>query len=200
VGRLSPEKNIDLLVEMTELLAADPLAEYHLLFAGDGPCALQLREAAPGKAPGRIHFLGHIAGREQLADLYANCDALVHPNPREPFGIAPLEAMASGLPVVAPNVGGVLSYANRGNSWLVRPKPADFVSGVREVFADELARDRKIECALNTAACFDWPRIAGIFFALYDELCLRFRPAHPINSQGVLADSAMRASAQAPSS
>ena len=37
---------------------------------------------------GRVHFLGHVADRDHLADIYANCDALVHPNLREPFGRA----------------------------------------------------------------------------------------------------------------
>lgn len=169
-GRLSPEKNIEVLVEMMEILAADPSVEYHLLLAGDGPRSSWLKKIADEKLPGRIHLLGHIAKREDLADLYANCDALVHPNPREPFGIAPLEAMASGLPVVAPCSGGVLSYANAGNAWLVKPTGADFAAGIREVFADDAARSAKIELALRTAANFDWPQVAAVFFNLYDEL------------------------------
>ena len=183
VGRISPEKNIDILVDMIDILAAHPSAEYHLLFAGDGPRAPWLNSIASQRAPGRIHVLGHIAGREELANLYANCDALVHPNPREPFGIAPLEAMASGLPVVAPRAGGVLSYANAGNSWLVRPEGSDFAAGVREVFSDYAAREKKIEQALGTAANFDWPQVAGIFFDLYDELYNRFRPFREIETE-----------------
>jgi alpha-1,6-mannosyltransferase len=175
VGRLSPEKNIDVLVDMMEILAADSSVEHHLLFAGDGPRAAWLKAIADHKAPGRIHLLGHLANREDLADLYANCDALVHPNPREPFGIAPLEAMASGLPVVAPRAGGVLSYANSGNAWLVEPTGAYFAAGVREVFADDSARAVKIEQALQAAANFDWPHVAAVFFELYDALHKRFR-------------------------
>jgi len=175
VGRLSPEKNIDVLAEMMETLAADPSGAYHLLFAGDGPRAAWLQKIALQVAPGRIHLLGHIASREELADLYANCDALVHPNPREPFGIAPLEAMASGLPVVAPHAGGVLSYANARNAWLVETSGAGLADGVREIFADAGARAVKIEQALQTAAAFDWPQVAAIYFELYDDLHRRFR-------------------------
>jgi alpha-1,6-mannosyltransferase len=51
--------------------------------------------------------LGYIADRELLADILANCDVFLHPNPHEPFGIAPLEAMASRLALVAPDSGGV---------------------------------------------------------------------------------------------
>jgi alpha-1,6-mannosyltransferase len=175
VGRLSPEKNIDILLDMMEILSADPSSEHHLLFAGDGPRAPWLKQAGQQSAPGRIHFLGHVANRADLASLYANCDAMVHPNPREPFGIAPLEAMASGLPVVAPREGGVLSYANAANAWLVRPEGKDFAAGVRDVFADETAKKVRIERALQTAAGFDWPQVAGNFFELYDDLHRRFR-------------------------
>ena len=64
-------------------------------------------------------FCGHVDARA-LARLYASCDVFVHPNPREPFGIGPLEAMASGVPLVLPAAGGVLSYANADNAWLAR--------------------------------------------------------------------------------
>jgi alpha-1,6-mannosyltransferase len=180
VGRISPEKNVEILVDMMEVLATDASAEYHLVFAGDGPRAAWLRATALQKAPARIHLLGHIANREELADLYANCDALVHPNPREPFGIAPLEAMASGLPVVAPCQGGVLSYANTGNAWLVKPEAASFADGVLEVFTDDTARAMKIENALRTAANFDWPQVAAIFFELYDDLHRHFRNLYDV--------------------
>jgi alpha-1,6-mannosyltransferase len=190
VGRLSPEKNIEVLLDMMENLAADSSFEYHLLFAGDGPRAVWLKEMADLKEPGRIHLLGHIASREELADLYANCDALVHPNPREPFGIAPLEAMASGLPVVAPRAGGVLSYANAGNAWLVEPTDVDFAAGVREVFADDAARAVKIEKALQTAGNFDWSQVAAIFFNLYDDLHKRFRKLCDVPAEARLSPEA----------
>ena len=173
VGRLSPEKNTEMLLDVIEILASAPSDGYHLLFAGDGPRAAWLKKMAEVLAPGRVHFLGHIADREDLANPYANCDALVHPNPREPFGIAPLEAMASGLAVVAPHAGGVLSYAHTGNAWLVKPEAADFAAGVRQVFADDGARIARIEQALRTAADFDWPQVAAIFFKLYDDLHTR---------------------------
>jgi len=173
VGRISPEKNIEILVEMMQALAADASAEYHLIFAGDGPRAAWLETIASQTVPGRIRLLGHVAHRDELADLYANSDALVHPNPREPFGIAPLEAMASGLPVVAPRAGGVLSYADARNSWLVEPAGRDFAAGVREVFFDDSIKAGKVRQALRMAANFDWPRVAAIFFDLYDELYAR---------------------------
>ncbi len=192
VGRLSPEKNLEILPAMMESLAADLSADYRLIVAGDGPRAAWLREMAERKAPGRIHVLGHIADRECLADLYANCDALVHPNAREPFGITPLEAMASGLPVVAPRAGGVLSYADDGNAWLVKPAAEDFAAGVRDVFADDATKAAKVERALQTAAKFDWPQVASSFFELYDELYARFEKARAVAAEARMARRSVR--------
>jgi alpha-1,6-mannosyltransferase len=175
VGRISREKNIPLLLEMMEVLARDSSGGHHLLVAGMGPLASWFAEIAKAKVPGRVHLLGHIHDREQLADLYANCDVLVHPNPREPFGIAPLEAMASGLPVVAPDAGGVLAYAHFGNSWLARPEGDSFAAAVRDVFVDAVARQTKIDRALLTAAEFSWPRVTSQYFALYDDVYRRSR-------------------------
>jgi alpha-1,6-mannosyltransferase len=175
VGRISKEKNLPLLLDTMGVLAGDRSHDYRLLVAGTGPLAEWFAEAAARKAPQRVHLLGHIHDHEQLADLYANCDALVHPNPREPFGIAPLEAMASGLPVVAPDTGGVLAYANMANSWLAKPDGESFAAAAREVFVEEGARRAKVERALRTAAEFNWPRVTTEFFALYDDVYLRSR-------------------------
>ena len=119
-GRISPEKNIGLLVEMMRILSKDSQHDYRLLVAGAGPQSEWLREQGDKQAPGKIRLLGHL-DKETLANYYANADVFVHPNPKEPFGIAPLEAMASGVATVAPNAGGILSYATSTNAWLVEP-------------------------------------------------------------------------------
>ncbi|HEY8561053.1 MAG TPA: glycosyltransferase, partial [Pyrinomonadaceae bacterium] len=94
-GRISPEKNVGLLPEFMKILAADAKTDYRLLVAGGGPKAEWLQTETDRSIPGKIVQLGHL-DKETLADYYANCDVFVHPNPKEPFGIAPLEAMASG--------------------------------------------------------------------------------------------------------
>ncbi|HYJ91520.1 MAG TPA: glycosyltransferase, partial [Pyrinomonadaceae bacterium] len=149
-GRISPEKNIPLLADIMKILASDETHDYRLVVAGGGPKADWLREEGRKSANGKIVLLGHL-DKETLADYYANVDVFVHPNPHEPFGIAPLEAMASGTPTVAPNAGGVLSYATNENAWLVEPTGENFAAAVREIVDDPILRARKVNCAVATA-------------------------------------------------
>jgi alpha-1,6-mannosyltransferase len=164
-GRLSPEKNIGLLLEMLRRLTADPARDYRLVLAGDGPLAPALRGAAAGM-DGRLSLLGPL-DRDALARCCASCDVFVHPNPREPFGIGPLEAMASGIPVVLPRAGGVREYADEGNAWLAEPTAADFADAVR---AAARGGAERIAGARTTARGLAWSRVAARYFAFYDEL------------------------------
>lgn len=167
-GRLSPEKNVSLLVELMERLSQDPDRRFRLVIAGEGPLYRTLEEQLSERAAGCSVMLGHLKDRDELARLYASCDVFVHPNPREPFGIAPLEAMASGLALVAPKSGGVLSYANQSNSWLVPPEGQAFHDAVLQS-ADPETRRRKAAEARATAEQFDWPVVASRLFTLYDR-------------------------------
>ena len=165
VGRLSREKNVSLLLDLMEVLSRNSAEDYRLLILGHGALAEWIRKNAELRAPGRVRFIGHVSDRDRVADILANCDALIHPNPREPFGIAPLEAMASGLPVVAPLSGGVLSYANQSNAWLAEPDGASFAGAVHDMFEDDRIRRRKIGRAMVTALEFDWPKTAARFLS-----------------------------------
>lgn len=169
-GRLSPEKNLIALIDLMKYLFSDQDAEYQLIVAGDGPLAQWFQDRMSSEAYGRVSFVGHISRRDELADLYANCDTFVHPNPSEPFGIAPLEAMASGCPLVAPNSGGVLSYANKNNSWLSVPHGRDLAAAVRDVFSNTEIRNRKCAEALKTAREHDWDTTLSSLFEFYDSV------------------------------
>ncbi|MGB5013391.1 MAG: glycosyltransferase [Pyrinomonadaceae bacterium] len=173
-GRISPEKNPDLLIKTIARLSKSQQHDYRLLVAGSGPGAEHFAEQSERLAPGRVHMLGQIADKEKLADLFANCDVFVHPNPHEPFGITPLEAMASGLPVVAPNSGGLLSYANDTNSWLSDPRSASFAEAIESVFADKSVRESKLKAGVITADLYDWDTSTDALFALYDRMHREF--------------------------
>jgi glycosyltransferase involved in cell wall biosynthesis len=172
-GRLSKEKNLQLLAPMLGNLARDGRREYRLLIAGDGPLAGELRDSLELQAPHRSLFLGQ-CDRDRLLALFRAADIFIHPNPREPFGLAPLEAMAAGLPLVAPRSGGVVSYANSRNAWLAEATPEAFVEAVLDVDANSVERTSKIENARATAARFSWPLVTSSYFELYDRFHEQF--------------------------
>jgi glycosyltransferase involved in cell wall biosynthesis len=173
-GRLSPEKNIALLVDMMTALAKDADRDYRLLVAGDGPMANWLQRRSDRYLDGKIVQLGHLEN-DALAKYYANADAFVHPNPHEPFGIAPLEAMASGVPTIAPNSGGILSYATNDNAWLVAPTGKAFAAAVREIVSNAQLRDRKTTLAVETARKNTWEASTDHLFATYDRMYSDFQ-------------------------
>lgn len=164
-GRLAPEKNLGLLTEMMRRLP--PL--YQLLVCGSGTAQAQFVRDAAAAAPGHVHMLGHEGDRSRLAAMTATADVFVHPNPREPFGIAPLEAMASGIPLVAPDRGGVLAYASSETAWLVPPEPAAFAGAVESVFSDP-SRAARVHRARLAAEALDWSRVTARFLDLYAEM------------------------------
>jgi alpha-1,6-mannosyltransferase len=165
-GRVSPEKNIALLIATLGELSGDTTRDYRLVVVGDGPKSVWLKDQARGTLEGRILHRSTV-DRETLATYCASCDVFVHPNPREPFGIGPLEAMASEVPVVLPGSGGVLEYANPLNAWLAPPQAVPFAEAVR---AAAYAEPRKLATARATALRFQWSQAFQRFFATYDDI------------------------------
>ena len=122
-GRPAREKKIDVLIEAVERLG-DP---YTLLLIGAGP--------APAAA-GRVVALPYERDAAGLARLLASCDAFVHANDAEPFGLVVLEAMACGLPVVSPALGGLAETVDDQVGQLaVRSSPAALAEAIEALFA-----------------------------------------------------------------
>ena len=161
------EKKVGLLTETMKLLAAD-LRQTSGISPGDGPLAENLRSEAE-KLGSTRSLLGHL-DKETLSNYYANADVFVHPNPKEPFGIAPLEAMASGVPTLAPRSGGILSYADDDNAWLVEPKFDQFARAINEITSNESERLRRTENAIKTARSNTREISTDRLFATYDEM------------------------------
>ena len=173
-GRLGQEKNLLLLPPTLQRLHVLGRLDFRLIVAGAGPLLSELRCALEDHAPGRALFLGQ-CNADRLCGLYGAADVFVHPNAHEPFGIAPLEAMSAGLPLVAPASGGLLTYANRQNAWLAEPTPEAFAAAIQNAVSDEVARRQKTARARATAQAFSWRRVTERYFRLYDLLHARFQ-------------------------
>jgi len=104
VGRLAPEKELGLLAG----IARDE--RYRLVLVGGGPEEGALRSQLPG-----AHFLGLLHG-EELAQAYASLDVFVHTGRHETFCQSAQEALASGVPVVAPRSGGPIDIVAPGST------------------------------------------------------------------------------------
>ncbi len=123
VGRLAAEKNVEIALKAhAALLAVQPAAK--LIVVGDGPLRARLEAQYPA-----ARFVGVLRG-EALAAHYASADVLLFPSESETFGNVTLEAMASGLCVVAFDLAAASEYIDNGRTgWLVRPgAEAEFVS------------------------------------------------------------------------
>lgn len=131
LGRLSKEKRPDLaLSAVRELLGRG--IHVHLDVVGGGPQAAELRAAATREGlPVRFH--GHVPGRAEVAKLLAGADVALATCPIEAFGLAVLEALACGTPVVAADRGAAPELLVAGAGVAVPPCPEGFADGVQEV-------------------------------------------------------------------
>ncbi|MER6716036.1 MULTISPECIES: glycosyltransferase family 1 protein [unclassified Streptomyces] len=136
VGRLAPEKQVELLAGVCGLEGV------RVVVVGDGPSRPGLEQALPGAV-----FLGRRTG-DDLARVFASFDVFAHTGPFETFCQTVQEAMASGLPVVAPAAGGPLDLVAHGHTGLLVP-PRD-ASAVRDAVR-ALAADPGLRTAFGAA-------------------------------------------------
>jgi glycosyltransferase involved in cell wall biosynthesis len=172
--RLSPEKNVRFLPEIMEVLARNTDCDFRLLVAGEGPQADWLQAETDKRFPNKIIRIGHL-DKETLADYYANSDAFIHPNPREPFGNVVQEALASGVPVIVPNSGGVLASANNENAWLCDLSGESFADAIIETIENKQLRAQKTNNAIRFAQTHTHTAATDLLFETYDRMFADFQ-------------------------
>lgn len=166
VGRLAPEKEIERLAGVADL--AD------LVVAGDGSARTKLERMIPS-----AYFTGRLGG-EELAAAYASLDVFVHTGRFETFGLTVQEAMASGLPVVAPNQGGPIDQVVHGETgFLYDPeRPEQMRQAVAELVASPELRRQMGEAGRTRALTRSWS-------ALLDDLIGYWHLAAELRRSGV---------------
>jgi UDP-glucose:(heptosyl)LPS alpha-1,3-glucosyltransferase len=116
----------------------------------------------------RVIFAG---ARSDLPKIYPAAEALVLPTLYETFALVCLEAMASGLPVLAAPVGGIEDYLIDGENGLyIQRDPQDIAGKLDRLLNDADLHQRIRECGLNTAKNYAWERIAKQYLQLFNEL------------------------------
>lgn len=133
VNRLYPEKRIELQIESFRRMP-----DQNLLITGGfskGDHAEKYTKLLQRNLPDNVAILGEIE-EEELIDLYSRCRGLICTALNEDFGLTPLEAMASGKPVVAVNEGGFKETITRETGRLVNPDLKSIIEAVQEVSDD----------------------------------------------------------------
>lgn len=173
VSRLDKQKNIDVLIRSFKLLPSSLRSKYRLVIGGQGTERKNLENLA--KELGieeKVKFLGWIK-EEKLPRWYAQAKLVVFCAQDEPFGIIPVEAMASGTAVIATKSGGVGESVLEGKTgFLVRsPNPRILAEKVKVVLTDEkrLKKMNKI-ARRHVEKNFSWERTVEIIEHFFENL------------------------------
>ncbi|WP_440111792.1 glycosyltransferase family 4 protein [Paenibacillus sp. QZ-Y1] len=173
VGRLIPGKGVDVLIRAVALLQQQ--VSVQLIIAGKGPQVYvrKLRQLAR-KLKVHVSFMGQIA-HEQIDRLYRAVDCLVCPSQEhEAFGLVNVEAMASGLPVIASDNGGIREIIESGrNGYLVKlyHKPQSFAAYLYKLASNSaLAHSLGDAGRASAVENFSWARTAIHLEAIYTRL------------------------------
>lgn len=160
VGRLAAEKQVERLVRLADLPGT------RLVIVGDGPLRGRLERRLT-----RARFLGFRTGGD-LAATVASLDLFVHPGEAETFCQAVQEALASGVPVVAPAAGGPMDLVRHGgNGWLFPSGRPDLLRGaVAELTADAATRAAMGRAARAGVEGRTWPQLGDELLGHYERL------------------------------
>lgn len=167
VSRIAPEKNVDYLADALAIVASRR-PEVRILFVGDGPS----RRALEGRIGAVAHFAGYRQGAD-LADHYAAGDLFAFASRTETLGNVVLEAMSSGLPVVALRAGGVGETVLSGsNGILVEPEepPQRFATAILWLIEQSDERRRMAEAARSYAISQSWDAIMSSLRGRYQSV------------------------------
>jgi glycosyltransferase involved in cell wall biosynthesis len=158
VGRISKEKNLDVIVSAWERLRAPDLT---LAFVGDGPYLPELKQRVPDAI-----FTGYLNG-EDLARAFASADVFLFPSTTDTFGNVIIEAQACGLPCVVSDVGGPKDLVEAGvTGEITRGYDVDdFAAAVAKLARDPELRRGMRDAAMKSVANRDWADAARRFWA-----------------------------------
>lgn len=164
-GRLTAEKNVRFLVDIAEGLSPEIRDQVRFLIVGDGA----QRSWLESRLPRSTVFAGMLRG-EALAKAYSEMDIFLFPSLSDTFGLVVLEAMSSGVPVVAFKVCGPNSVVEDGINGIAASTPKDFLAGVNRMILDADLRTRMAVAAHRTALQQSWETVFSQVYDVYGEL------------------------------
>jgi glycosyltransferase involved in cell wall biosynthesis len=170
VGRLAAEKQVHMLPKLAEALRGTGERQWKFVIVGDGAERESLQHAIP-----EAEFRGVLTG-ETLAQTYASLDLFVFPSRSETFGLVVLEAMASGVPVLAMADGGPRYSVEDGVSGVLARDDDDFVEAGVHLVRNRDLRRRLASGARAAALRWSWDTVANDLYDVYADVA-RLRSA-----------------------
>lgn len=147
-GRGSKEKNLPVLLDCMKHLGPD----FHLLLVGSH---------MPAQVPDNVSVINHFCPSTQIARLLASADALLHAGDQETFGLVILEAMASGIPVVAVSAGAFTELVPSECGLLCDPNDSrSMAQAVRELFSHD-PDSKGLSARHYVQRCYSWESVVS---------------------------------------
>jgi glycosyltransferase involved in cell wall biosynthesis len=171
-GNIKPHKNLERLIEAFHLLRQDPaFKDVQLLIIGDevSKYATLRRAVHRHKLHKHVRFFGFVPDRT-LAALYRLANVFVFPSLYEGFGLPPLEAMASGTPVITSNVSSLPEVVGDAAVMIDPYEPAAIADAMQRVLTDETLRADLRRRGLARAREFSWERSIARVHEIYAEV------------------------------
>ena len=166
VGRLSREKNLDILLSSANEIERRFPKQTVFVFTGDGPYA----EAIQNCGYSNVLCTGFKKGKE-LSEMYASADCFVFPSGTETFGNVVLEAMASGLPVAGVASGGVLDFLSHNrNSLLCDVNDTAYTNNIITLMENDALRRSLAQNAYKDTLSKDWNYIFDTLVNTYNDV------------------------------
>ena len=163
VGRLSAEKQVHLLVTLARAFESAGETSVQFVIVGDGAERGRLQQEMPA-----AEFTGVLRG-EALAGAFASFDLFAFPSRSETFGLAVLEAMASGVPVLAMAEGGPRFVVEHGVSGWLAGNEQEFVDGGLMLVRDQPLREALGAAARVAAERRSWSAVCDRLYDVYEE-------------------------------
>jgi alpha-1,6-mannosyltransferase len=164
VGRLSPEKRPAVVIDAIRELVARG-RNVRLRVVGDGPLRGQLEARAIGLP---VRFVGHVDDRRSVATIVAGARVMLAPCGTETFGLAVLEALACGTPVVVPPDGGAKELLAPGIGEVVPPSAIPVADAVERLLADQPSEQTR-SCRAH-AERFSWDATARMMLGVFERV------------------------------
>lgn len=169
--RFAPRKRPVAMVRMAAMLreALPSDVDFRVRLIGDGPERRKVTRAVEALGVGDLLELTGELDHDALRDAYGKAHIFALPSVEESFGLAALEAMAAGLPVVARRGPGVAQFITHGENGFLADSDGEMVSHLRRLLTDTELRKRMSAPDTPMISALSWPRVMETHLAAYAD-------------------------------